>query len=283
MESFSEELNRQLSLSEWILKFDKHLISHPRLYELVKEYFYEGYKQCAGLRKTFHNDFLPKLESELGYPSSKEIYKYEYFFKDLDFTKFDLANFYFYNDDLNLYKNESKTDIKENNNKNKYNKYNKEENSFSERSNKEENNYIEKKKSKDNKFFKKTSKSKISSKNNFFDDEESMSNNVKETFGKQIEGTDEFSDSKEISEKSLKNLKEEKDEQKNNKYPTKYRKPYFSKKFKNIGKKDNDNGREENNNINNENSGKDNISKISNHKHSKSSYDVYKKFKFGKK
>ena len=31
----------------------------------------------ADLRKEFHNTFLPELDSNLGFPSSKEYYKYE--------------------------------------------------------------------------------------------------------------------------------------------------------------------------------------------------------------
>ena len=104
MEPFPEELNRKLTLSQWILKFDKHLLSHPKFYENVKEYFYESYKKCSNLRKEFHNDFLPVLDSNLGFPSSKEFYKYEYFFKPLKYSKYDLANFYFYDDDINLFR-----------------------------------------------------------------------------------------------------------------------------------------------------------------------------------
>lgn len=104
MEPFPEELNRKLNLSQWIRKFDKHLLENPKFYEYVKEYFYESYRQNEKLRNEFHNDFLPELDSNLGFPSSKEFYKYEYFFKPLKYTKHDLANFYFYDDDINLFK-----------------------------------------------------------------------------------------------------------------------------------------------------------------------------------
>ena len=324
MESFPEELNRKLTLSQWILKFDKHLLSNPQFYECVKEYFYDSYRQCADLRKEFHNTFLPELDSNLGFPSSKEYYKYENFFKTLDYTKFDLSNFYFYNDDLNLYKknntiNTSKTirnkdnnkqevknwkyadknkEMEIINNKNKlvYNKnnrdniINKAENNLDEKNLKEENNYVEKKKNKDIKLFKKkpskNQNKKLPSKNitvEFLNDnDDSMSNNNIETYGKQIDDSEEFSDSKEfkISNKSIKNVQEKN----GNKNPS--QKVYFSKKLNNIGNKGNNINKEESrgyNGYNKKNIGKININNNFNHKHSKSSYDVYKKFHFGKK
>ena len=104
MEPFPEELNRKMNLSEWTLKLDKHILLNPEFFEDVKKDFIESYKNSSKLRKNFHSEFLPKLDSELGFPSSKEFYNYDNFFKDHDYPQFDLANSYFYNEDLNLFK-----------------------------------------------------------------------------------------------------------------------------------------------------------------------------------
>ena len=215
MESDPEIISRRLTLSQWILKFDKYLLSNPKLYEYIKEYFYECYKNCSNLRKELHNDFLPKLESELGFPSKKEFYNYENFFKTQNYAKFDLADFYYYNDDLNLF-NRNNNNSKSVKNKNTFDNKN--------QSNKKES---------------KNSLNKISTrnKNENFENEneesvkETISNNM-ETFGKQIEDTDEYSESKK-NEESNKSLKEYKDI--NEKNETK--KTYFSKRLPNFVKK----------------------------------------------
>lgn len=108
MESDPEVISRRLTLSKWILKFDKYLLSNPKLYEYVKEYFYESYKNSSDLRKELHNNFLPKLESELGFPSKKEFYDYNNFFKINNYDNYDLADFYYYDEDLNLFNRNNK-------------------------------------------------------------------------------------------------------------------------------------------------------------------------------
>ena len=114
MEPFPDELNRKLNLSQWILEFDKHLLSHPKFYDSVKEYYFESYKKCSNLRKAFHNEFLPKLDDNLGFPSSKSFYKYEYFFKPLKYPKYNLSNIVTYDDDLKLCKNNSLSNLTQN-------------------------------------------------------------------------------------------------------------------------------------------------------------------------
>lgn len=104
MKPFPEELNRKLNLSQWILKFDKHLLLNSEFYEYYKEYFLDSYKNSSEIRKEFHKDFLPDIDSNLGYPSSEDFYCYENFFKPLNYPKNNLANFYLYDDDLNLFK-----------------------------------------------------------------------------------------------------------------------------------------------------------------------------------
>lgn len=114
MEPFPEELNRKLNLSEWILKLDKHILLNPNFYESGKEYVYESYKKNSKLRKYFHKDFLPEIDSNLGFPSSKKTFQYKDYFKTNNYPKYDLADSYFYNDDLNLFqRNKSSLNIKQ--------------------------------------------------------------------------------------------------------------------------------------------------------------------------
>lgn len=265
MEPFPDELNRKLSLSEWILKFDKHILTHPSFYEKVKDYFFESYKNSSKFRKEFHNNFLPKLDSGLGFPSDIEFYKYENFFKQIKYPNFDLAQFYFYNDDLNLFKqsrsssyNKSEAINGNNNSENKLksrkiiNKRNSKQSYIND--NKEENNDIENnigveidssgnqkriekikplRSSKSNKNDSNYSmKSGFS--NNEDDEDESISEFKIETYGKQIEDSEENSESKllQISKKSSKN--------KNKLYPrnSKIKKVNAAKSTANIERKE---------------------------------------------
>ena len=41
------EIDPNVILSQWILKFDKYLLSKPKLYEYMKEYFFESYKNYS--------------------------------------------------------------------------------------------------------------------------------------------------------------------------------------------------------------------------------------------
>ena len=188
---------------------------------------------------------------------------------------------------MKIINNKNKLVYKKNNRDNIINKV---ENNLDEKNLKEENNYVEKKKSKDIKLFKKkpsqNQNKKLPSKNITVellnDNDDSMSNNNMETYGKQIDDSEELSDSKEfkISNKSIKKVLEKN----GNKNPS--QKVYFSKKLNNIGNKGNNTNKEESreyNGFNKKNIGKININNNLNHKHSKSSYDVYKKFHFGKK
>lgn len=260
MEPFPDELNRKLKLSPWILRFDKHLLTNHKFYENVKEYFFESYRSKAKLRKVFHNQFLPELDNNLGFPSSPEYYKYEYFFKTQNYPKFDLAGFYYYDEDINLFKkdkslpnlkteetdysniddySENQNDISEkniNNNKNQNNiniklKNNKDNNQLRGEKNNSEKKYrdeeeiisseiknnINLKRQKSNKNESNYSSRVVSSKR--FDNININigSNDNLETYGKEIEDSDENSENKSKvsgSKKSLqkyneKNKKEE--------------------------------------------------------------------------
>ena len=264
MEPFPDELNKELSLSEWILKFDKHLLSHPSFYEYVKEYFFESYKNASKLRKEFHTNFIPKLESELGFPSSREFYKYENFFKPINYPKFDLAQFYFYNEDLNLLKQSRSSTYKKSKGNNSGNnlknrkiicKRNTKKSDIND--DKEENNDIEnnigveidsignKKKIERIKPLKRKSnkndsnnslKSEFS--NNEDDEDESLSDFNMETYGKQIDDSEENSESKlfQISKRSSK--KNKNNNRKNSHKSTKIKKLNFTKSSSNIGRKE---------------------------------------------
>ena len=109
------------NLPEWVSKFDKKFLSKLDLKERGHQYFNDTYKACFNIRNDFRNNFLPKLESDLGFPSLPKYYKYEYFFKTQEFPEFELSNNYYYDNDLNLLKkNYSSTNInkKETNNEN---------------------------------------------------------------------------------------------------------------------------------------------------------------------
>ena len=205
MESDPEVISRRLTLSKWILKFDKYLLSNPKLYEYVKEYFYESYKNSSDLRKELHNNFLPKLESELGFPSKKEFYDYNNFFKINKYDNYDLADFYYYDEDLNLFNR---------NNKNSKSVKNKKEKINNLKINVMPMNDI-------NEYGENDNEDSI---------KETISHNM-ETFGKQIEDTDEYSESKknEQSNKSLKGYQDIKENENKN--------TYFSKRLPNFTKK----------------------------------------------
>ena len=120
MEEVPEEFDPKMNLSKRILKVDKNILLNQDLYINVKGPILEGYKDTSKLRKEFHKDFLPDFDSNLGFPSSKEFYNYENFFKEKNYPKFDLANDYFYNNDLNLFnRNNSPLNKKNETNKNK--------------------------------------------------------------------------------------------------------------------------------------------------------------------
>ena len=370
MESSNDEINKRINLSKWILRFDKHLLTHPEFYKDVKEYFYESYKDCYKLRKEFHNEFLPELDSNLGFPSSREYYRYEYFFKPIKFPTFDLANNYYYDDNLNLILNKSfsSSDLKQNtnkyensklknkpenisslkkkikeNNKNQYNNDNEEniilskrskdsmpikEEKFQSKKSFKEKNILKKRASKAskkklnnyNKLSKRLSSSREFSNdtNNDFDDDiesvkDSISNNNMETFGKQVDDTDEHFESKELEESNMSlnsyqdilvKINEDEQDINNNKkidIPN-LKKTYKSKRFKNIdehqnqqnssglnsarfrvSKKDlfNNNPKEDKNDKDKNNN--ENIISFPNHQKTKSSYELYKKFSKRKK
>ena len=371
MESNNDELNKGINLSKWILRFDNHLLNHPEFYKDVKEYFYESYKDCYKLRKEFHNKFLPELDSNLGFPSSRKYYRYEYFFKPVKFQTFDLANNYYYDDNLNLIlnKSSSSSDLKQDNN-NKYEssklknkpenigslkkkiKENIKLNNKNQYKNDSEENIVLSKRSKDSipikeeKSFKekniiKKRASKVSKKksnynnkiskrfsiskefsydtNNDFDDDiesvkDSISNNILETFGKQVDDTDEHFESKELEESnaSLNSyqdilVKINEDEQDNNTNKKNdipnLKKTYKSKRFKNIdeqneqnsnglnsarfkvSKKDlfNNNPKEDKNKDKDKDKNNNENIIFPNYQKAKSSYELFKKFSKRKK
>ena len=101
------------NLPEWVSNFDKRFLSKLDLKERGHQYFNDTYNACFNIRDDFRNNFLPKLESDLGFPSSSKYYKYEYFFKSQDFSEFELSNNYYYDNNINLLKkNYSCTNIK---------------------------------------------------------------------------------------------------------------------------------------------------------------------------
>ena len=92
------------NLPEWVSNFDKRFLSKLDLKEKGHQYFNDTYKACFNIRDDFRNNFLPKLESDLGFPSSSKYYKYEYFFKSQDYPEFELSNNYYYDNNINLLK-----------------------------------------------------------------------------------------------------------------------------------------------------------------------------------
>ena len=238
MEPFPEELNRKLNLSKWILKFDEHLLSQS-FYDAIKEYFFESYKNNAKLRKVFHNEFLPVLDENLGAVSDKEFYKYEYFFKTKSYPKYDLANCYDYDENLNLFKKIEEDEKNELNNS-KESEIKKDEPippkkfpGSKLRLNLSKITDEKPKDSKDSKGSKKES-SRANKRINmprgsalYLDDYENQSNNM-ETFGKQVDDTDEATESVDNESESNsynKNPNERSNERRVN---------YFSRRFKNM-------------------------------------------------
>jgi hypothetical protein len=321
METFPDELNRSLNLSQWILKFDKHLLAHPEYYKNVKEYFYESYKENYKLRKEFHNKFLPELDSNLGFPSKKGFHLYEYYFMPLNFQNMDLSKNY-YDTDININNNNNNINniteekVKKRDSKNEYenslfkdkvkkmnsaknksfNIFNKKNKdglpiiNFQRKSNKS-NNY---------RLHKKQSQSLNINNDNDYDVDidyesirDSISNNL-ETYGKQIDDTDEHSTSK-ILEQSSMSMNKYKDiivetnddlndnnQNDNNDKKTKIKKSYISKRFKHLGNNNNNNNQEDNNNNNQEEettkNNNENNNEVPYHKRTKSSYEIFKRF-----
>ena len=254
MELFSQETDPKLNLSQRILKVDKNILLNQNLYKDNKDPFLECYKNSSKLRKEFHKDFLPHLDSNLGFPSSKEYYKYEDFFKEKNYPKFDLADNYFYDYDLNLF---DRNNSPSNANKEKINKKKKKLESESE-------NYYEKsvffdsKNKSEEEFIGKKSKIKFE-KNKKLNKEEDTNYN-----DKKFDNSDKFTISdnlgiyenkvnneknkvklkdslnissinsyKNTSSKDNKNISNNKDNNDNNK-----KKAYFSKRIKNIKNKE---------------------------------------------
>jgi hypothetical protein len=122
------KINFYQTLPQWISCFDDCFISNLDLKERGHKYFKDTYKACDNLRKDFRINFLPKLESDLGFPSSNK-FKYEYYFKSERYPEFELAEDYYYNEKINLLKkNYSTTNINNHIEKNKNFNDNKNEN-----------------------------------------------------------------------------------------------------------------------------------------------------------
>ena len=241
MEPFPEELNRKMNLSEWTLKLDKHILLNPEFFEDVKKDFIESYKNSSKLRKNFHSEFLPKLDSELGFPSSKEFYNYDNFFKDHDYPQFDLANSYFYNEDLNLFK-ETNPSLNKEKKKNKDIDNKKEK--LDKNINNTDTNYDEDKSSgKDDNNLKNNSKNSVKNNSDNYqniekkDNNKESINNNKKLFRKKLYNIDnnikEEKNKNNIFDNNEQNI-EYKNENESNK---KGKGLYLSRRFKNIEKK----------------------------------------------
>ena len=128
-------------LPEWVNYFDKRFLSKLDLTQSGNQYFSDSYNRCFILRNDFQNIFLPKLESDLGFPSLPSNYKYENFFKSQYFPDFELSKNYFYDDNINLLKkNYSTANIRNNEMKNK-NSTNKNGNNLGKKDNLNNNSY----------------------------------------------------------------------------------------------------------------------------------------------
>ena len=103
MESISEYDSYQ-DLPKWVSNFDKRFLSKLDLSKKGHQYFNDTYNSCFNIRDDFRNNFLPKLESNLGFPSSRDNYKYEHFFKSHYFQEYELSKDYIYDDNINLLK-----------------------------------------------------------------------------------------------------------------------------------------------------------------------------------
>ena len=101
-------------LPEWVSYFDKRFLSKLDLNKRGHQYFHDTYNSCVDLREDFQNNFLPYLESDLGFPSSPAIYKYENFFRSQNIPEYELSKKYYYDENINLLK-------KNNSNSNTYN------------------------------------------------------------------------------------------------------------------------------------------------------------------
>ncbi len=325
MEAFPDELNRRLNLSQWILKFDKHLLAHPEYYKDVKEYFYESYRENYKIRKELHNKFLPEFESNLPFPSKRGFHLYEYYFTPLNFQNMDLSKNY-YDTEINIddNKNNSTKEIpipKQRSSKigydnpflkdkiekiKKMNSAKKRYSNLLSRTSKDSINLnllpFRKRSTKNNnlKLFKRQSMNndyEYDIDNNDFESiKDSVSGNF-ETYGKQVDDTDEHTDSRILEESSLstKNnpdiMVETNDDvndnsQNNNQNNNTVKKAYMSKRFKRPGNNNQNEDGQNNNDLPNNNKEEENISKNNNensdvfpfHRQSKSGFGAFKRF-----
>ena len=95
-------INTHQKLPEWVANFDKKFLSKLNLGEKDNKYFKDTYNSCAKLRNDFRNNFLPKLDSELPFPSSPAFHKYEYYFRTQEFPEYELSQNYIYDEKINL-------------------------------------------------------------------------------------------------------------------------------------------------------------------------------------
>lgn len=319
MEAFPDELNRRINLSQWIKKFDKHLLAHPEYYKDVKEYFYESYRENNKIRKELHNKFLPEFDSNLAFPSKRGFHLYEYYFRPLNFQNMDLSKNY-YDTEINIddKNNNSIEEIpiqKQRNSKNDYenpflkdklekikkmNSAKKRYSNLLNRTSKDSINLLpfKKKSIKNNnlKLFKRQSMNndyEYDIDNNDFESIKDSVSGIFETYGKQVDDTDEHTDSRILEESSIstKNkpdivVETNDDVNDNSQNNNKVKKAYMSKRFKHPGNNNQNEDGQNYNDLPNNNKPEENISKNNNensdtfpfHRKSKSSFGAFKRF-----
>ena len=75
--------------SDWILKYDKNLLTGPVVDECARDLIIECYNDSSNVRKKFHDEFLVKLWDNISVPSLKKYYDYNQFFRP---NKFEISN-----------------------------------------------------------------------------------------------------------------------------------------------------------------------------------------------
>ena len=125
MENSTNKRKLKRNLSNWILDFDKKFLESKELKGENKEIIYSIYNKTSELRKNFHNDYLPAIYHNLDGHSSRDFYRYEYFFRNIGFPHFGLSNNYNYNKEIKLLKtNYSTTNLLSKNSYSQTNKVN---------------------------------------------------------------------------------------------------------------------------------------------------------------
>ncbi len=89
------EIQRNISknLSDWIIDFDNKFMNTPQLIGENKEIVLNIYNLTSQLRNNFHQKYLPKLYQDLNCHSSRDIYHYEFFFKEKEYPQYGIFNY----------------------------------------------------------------------------------------------------------------------------------------------------------------------------------------------